>query len=203
MIQVITISREYGSGGGSIGRILAERLRWKLIDDPLVNELAHTANVNPELAAHYDESVDPWFHRLFRAICSGGFEGVATSGVKVPFDADSMANLWHRAIREAAEIGNCVIIGRGGQCLLQDRQDTFHVSVYAPLHLKREILRNRVPPGENIEDAIRQVDGRRAAYIRRYFEEDWTERHLYHIMLCAEIGFETAADTILCASGLK
>ncbi len=202
MIRVITVSREYGSGGGPIARIVAERLGWRLVDDPLVKELAKTADVNPELAARYDESIDPWFYRLFKAIWRGGFEGVLSNAGTADFDADMMAEIWHRTIRESAELGECVIVGRGGQCLLQERADTFHVSVFAPMQLRVRLLSEVLPPGTDIERYAREVDGRRAAYVRRYFSQDWTNRHLYHLMICAEIGFERAAEAILCAAGL-
>jgi cytidylate kinase len=201
MIRVITVSREYGSGGAIIGKIVADRLGWKCVDDPVVTELARAANIDPNLAARYDECIDPWFHRMVKAVWRGGYEGVV-SGSDL-FDADAMAELWHRAIVEAAAIGECVIVGRGGQCLLQDRDDTFHVSVYGPWNVKAEVLRTRVPAGTDIEAVARDVDARRAAYIRRYFDADWTDRHLYHLMICSAIGFETAATAILCACDLQ
>ena len=88
MIQVITISREFGS---EVARILAERLEWKLIDDLLVAEIAHRADVSPDLARRYDECVDPWFHRMCKALWRGGYEGVVSRGELNAFHADAMA----------------------------------------------------------------------------------------------------------------
>jgi len=206
MVRVITISREFGSGGGEVARILAERLEWKLIDDPLVTQIAQRANVSPELARRYDECVDPWFHRMFKALRHGGGEGIAGQHDRDLFDAEAMANLWTRVIREAAQIGHCVIVGRGAQCLLQGHKDVFHVSVFADMEQRvRNLegpLRRHVPPGSDPRTMAEETDLRRSEYVRRYFDEDWKDYRLYNMVINSVVGFEAAADAILCAAGL-
>src|SRR4051812_31678374 len=133
MIRVITIGREYGSGGADVARLLSERLRWRLIDDCLVAGIAKNARSSAEVVLAHQETVDPWFHRIMKALWRGGFEGSATGPESEAWDAESIAQLWHRVILEAAEIGECVAVGRGAQCLLQKRADAFHVYVYAPI----------------------------------------------------------------------
>jgi cytidylate kinase len=202
-IRAITISREYGSGGGIIARILAHRLGWKLVDSALIDEIARIANVNPQVAARLDEAIDPWFHRLTKALWRGGYEGSATCELTDSFDADAMASMCRRVITEAVEIGQCVIVGRGGQCILQARQDVFHVSVYAPLAQKIERLRDRKPPGTDLAALAYETDRRRAAYVRRYFGQDWTDRHLYNLAICSGCGLERTASAIMQAAGLS
>jgi cytidylate kinase len=207
MIHVITISREFGSGGSEVARILAERLEWKLIDDPLVAEIAERANVSAELARRYDECVDPWFHRMFKALWRGGYEGVVSHGELNAFDADAMADLWTRVIRESAQLGHCVIVGRGAQCLLQGRKEVFHVSVFAEMEQRvrnlRGPLRRHVPLGADPRAMAEESDQRRAEYVRRYFGEDWKDYCLYHMVINSAVGFEAAATAILCAAGLS
>lgn len=203
MIQVITISREFGSGGSLIANILAMRLNWKLVDDPVVAELAKAADIDPNVAVRYDECVDPWFYRMVKAIWRGGYEGGVTRPNSEAFDADAMAALWHRTIQEAAEIGDCIIVGRGAQCILQDRKDVFHVSVYAPFEDRIRLLREMLPGRDDYEVLAEETDKRRAAYIQRYFSQDWTNRHLYNLMICSTIGLEEVANVILLAAGLQ
>ncbi len=203
MIRVITISREYGSGGGAVARMLAERLQWKLVDDALITEIATKAQVNPAIARRYDECVDPWFHRLMKALWRGGFVGAASRVEGELFDAETMARLWNRVIEETGAMGDCVIVGRGGQCILQNQEDAFHVAIYAPLEERVRRLREKLPPEADPEAAAIESDRRRAAYIRRYFGQDWTNRHLYDLAVCSSIGLERVAETILCAAGLK
>lgn len=203
MIRTITIGREYGSGGSDIARALSKRLDWRLIDDPLVAEVARSARASADEVRAREESVDPWFHRIMRALWRGGFEGAVARPESEAWDADAVAKLWNRVIVEAAEIGACIVVGRGGQCLLQKRKDSFHVYVYAPMRIKVANLRDREPAGTDLAAASRDRDRRRSEYIRYHFDEDWRNPHLYDLMLCSSIGVERAADTILCAAALR
>lgn len=203
MVRVITFGREYGSGGGSIARLVGERLNWRLIDDSLVANIAERARATAAEIESREESVDPWLHRIFKALWRGGFTGTATRTESEACDAEAVARLWHAVILEAAEIGDCVVVGRGGQCLLQGRRDTFHVYVYAPLAERMARLRTRLPRGADLAEAARERDRRRCEYIRHYFGQDWTNAHLYHLMLCSSIGLERAAGTVIHAAGLS
>jgi cytidylate kinase len=202
MFRIITISREQGSGGGEIARELAKLLGWQLIDDALVTEIARRANVDPELARRLDECVDPWFHRLTKALWRGGYEGVASRVETGSFDAEAMAGLWMRVIREAAGIGPCVIVGRGGQCILRGRPEVFHVSIHAPLERRVARLRKTEPAGADLPALALDSDRRREAYVRRHFGEEWKDYRLYHLVLDSSIGVPAAVHIILIAAGL-
>ncbi|MBZ5581000.1 MAG: cytidylate kinase-like family protein [Acidobacteriia bacterium] len=202
MIRVITIAREYGSGGGPIAQILARRLGWKLIDDALVARIAESARTSPAAIRSREERVDPWFHHLTRALWRGGFEGALSRPIAEAVDSDTVARLWHRVIEEAAAAGECVTVGRGGQCLLQKRPDAFHAYVYGPMAERVRRLQPVEPPGTDLRAAAIDRDRCRAAYIRHYFGADWRDPHLYNLMLCSSMGLERAADVILTAAGL-
>lgn len=202
MFRVITISREYGSGGAEIARRIADLLAWKLVDRSLLDEIARRAKVPCEVARRYDESVNPWFHRLAQAVWRGGFEGSASWVDSAAFDADQMMRLWTQVIREAAELGCAVVVGRGGQCILRRRKDAFHVSVHAPLGFRIENLRRVLGVESGIEELAIETDRRRAGFIRRYFDEDWHDRRLYHLVIDSSIGLDRTADVILTAAGL-
>lgn len=202
MLNIITISRQYGSGGGEIAQRLSARLGWRLVGQSLVNEIATRARVSPSVAAVYDERVDPWLHRMVKALWQGGFEGAASTVENTPFDSETMAALTAKLILEAASAGEAVILGRGAQCILCHNERAFHVSIYAPRQLRIANLRKRLPAGTNIEGAMEESDRQRAAYVRRYFNRDWADRRLYHLLLCASVGIEKVVETILCASAL-
>ncbi len=202
MFRVITISRQYGSGGGEIARRIANRLGWRLVDSSVVSEIAARAQVSTSVAAEFDERVDPWFHRMVQALWQGGFEGATSAIASLPLNAESVAALSAQIVHEAAALGDVVIVGRGAQCILHHHQPAFHVSIYAPRSLRVANLRERLPQGTDIESVMDETDRQRAAYVRRYFNRDWTDRWLYQMSICASVGIETAVDTILCASGL-
>ena len=203
MFRIITVAREYGSGGATIAQLLADRLDWKLLDRCLVEKIAQTARVDPRLAARYDERPDPWVNRLVRALWQGGsMRGVMSGPIPELFDADAMASLSHRMIEEAAEIGNCVIVGRASQCILQGRRDAFHVFIYAPRAERLRRVLSRHPSRAEAEAALEARDQERAALIRRYFNQDWANRHLYDLMISSKLGDEIVLSAILNAMGI-
>lgn len=200
MFRVLTVAREFGSGGGSIARLVAERLNWKLLDHALVTEIARAANVDPALVRRFDERLDSWVHRVARrALFHGAPEGVAAVTGEEFFDAETMAALAASLIKEAERQGNCVIVGRGGQCVLQECADAFHVFVYAPWKNKVDRVKARVAAGVNVEKLIVETDRARREYTKAYFEAERMNPHLYDLMLCSSRGEEYAASVILAA----
>jgi cytidylate kinase len=119
------------------------------------------------------------------------------------FDADTMASLSQRMIEEAADIGNCVIVGRASQCILQQRSDAFDVFVYAPRAERLRRVRGRHSSLAEAEAALNARDQERAALIRRYFNQDWSNRHLYDLMISSSLGEEVVLSTILSAMGVR
>jgi cytidylate kinase len=202
-IRNITISREYGSGGGLVAEILARRLGWRVIDDSLIARISEALHASPEDVQCHDETVDPWFQRIMKVFWRGGFEGAMSRPEAEPVDADSIKALWNRAIVEAAEAGGSISVGRGGQCLLRNRPDAFHVCVYAPMSEKVARLREHLPEVADLRAAATDRDRRRKEYMRHYFNVDWRDPHLYDLMICSSIGLERVADVILMTAGLS
>jgi cytidylate kinase len=200
MFRVVTVEREYGSGGGLIARRAALDLGWKLLDHTLISNVAQAAQVDAGTVERYDEHVDSWWHRLNR----GGLQawsvaaGVALEDAQF-FDADRTAELVQHCIAEAGAAGNCVIVGRGAECVLQGWEDVLRVFIYAPRGERVARVRTRTEEGRDIEKLIRATDRERASYIRTHYGREWKDPHLYHVMISSQIGIERAASTIVSA----
>src|SRR5271156_2089044 len=131
-VRIITVEREYGSGGALIARQLAERLGWKHWDEALTAEIARIAKVDPRAARLCDERGDPLIYRLFKVFARGSYERALPIDEGVPsFDTDRMVAILHKVIEDVAARGNCVIVGRGSPYILREHTDAFHVFVYA------------------------------------------------------------------------
>jgi cytidylate kinase len=202
MIRVITIAREYGAGGGSVGRMLAETLGWKLLDRELMSELSARMRCSAADVARYDEHPPSFLSRLMRAYWSGSAESWSGLPSTPVLDADTLAGMTAGIIQEAAELGGCVIVGRGSQCLLRDRRDVFRAFLYASREDRLRRLRQRHQDESEAEAAMLETDRFRAAYIRRYHGQDWTDRHLYDLMINSKIGDSAVLSTVLTAAGL-
>ena len=197
MFSVITIAKEFGSGGSAVARRVAEHLGWKLFDRNLVDSVARTAQVGIEIAARYDEVIDSWWHRINRA---GLWSTALDAGVPPIyaqfFDGETMAGITHSIILDAAAKGGCVIVGRGAQCLLQNRPEVLHVFVYAPW--SQRIARVQVRLGtKNVEEMIHSADRVRAAYIQKHFKRNWKDPHLYHMMVSSEVAIENVVRSVV------
>jgi cytidylate kinase len=197
MIKIITIEREYGSGGGEIAKGLAEHLGWKLWDRLLTEEIARLANCPDSVVQCREERNDPLYYRLFKSFLRGSYEGSINAHKLKLVDSECILKFTERVVRQAASAGNCVIVGRGSQHFLENRQDTLRVFLYAPREDKVQRVASRGKSEREAQELVDTVDRERVDFIQKYFHVEWPTRSLYHIMINTSIGEESAIQTIL------
>lgn len=196
MYRVITIEREYGCGAGQIARQLASKLGWKLWDQELTAEIARIANVDPSAASMCEERVDSTFQRLVKVFWRGSYERSAHLEHQ-PFGPDRMVEVGEEVMRDIADRGNCVIVGRGAPYFLRERPDVFSVFMYAPRAEKLRRIQEQGRSLDDAEDLVDTVDRERILFVKHYFGADWPTRSLYHIMINTAIGDESVLSTVL------
>ena len=199
MIRIITIEREYGSGGAVIAQQVASRLGWKLWDQLLTDEIARRMDCARSLVEEHEEQRDSASYRIFKNFMRGSFEGSLNAPRLKMVDTDCVREVTQKVVREAADAGNCVIVGRGSAYYLGDRRDSFHVFVYAPFQDKVRRLQAAGNSEKRAIELAETVDVNRAAFIKQYFNVDWPERHRFHLMVNSSLGEDLAVGTILCA----
>jgi cytidylate kinase len=198
--RVLTVNREFGSGGGRIAQTIATWLGWKLLDRDIIDAIAYQAHVDKNVVRHYDEHVDSWLRRINQqAMRSAALAAGLELGENSVFDAEEMVKISQKIIEKSHLDGNVVIVGRGAQCVLQHKPDVFHVFVYAPLKERLVRLRDRLEKGADIEQRLRTVDGERAKYLQQYFGKNWCNMHLYDLMICSHADEDSAARAIVYA----
>ena len=202
-VRVITVEREYGSRGGEFAHDLAARLGWRLLDSELPCAAARAAGVSPELAAKYDERLDPWYYRYGKVFWQdSGYSMTGLSEDQV-FDSERMLSLIRQEILKAAQEGNCVLVGRGAACALAGQPGCFHVFVYATASAKRDWFTRAFPSqAQHADQLMAAFDKRRAAVIRKFYQQEWCARGLYHMLLNSCIGNETMIAAVQGATGL-
>jgi len=197
VINIITIEREYGCGGAEIARKTAERLGWKLWDELLTSEIARLSNCKKSEVKSREERVDPLYYRLFKSILRGSFEGSLNVHRLKLLDADSIQRITEHVVQKAASEGNCVIVGRGSQHFLRQRNDALRIFLYAPREAKIRRLIAEGVSETDAEEAVDVIDSERAAFVERYFHMQWPNRSVYHAMLNTAIGVENVISEIL------
>jgi cytidylate kinase len=196
-VRVITIEREYGSGGANIAKQIAERLQWKLWDEELTAEIARAAHVDPKVTQRCDERVDTLLYRLFKSYARGSYERALSFSDSQSFDTDCMVAMLHTVVEDVASRGNCVIVGRGSPYILRNRPDAFHVFVYAPPEEKIRRLKSIGKSEREATQLVEEVDRERSEFIRHYFKKDWPYRPLYNMMINSKFGDEFVVESVL------
>jgi cytidylate kinase len=196
MIKIITIEREYGCGGGEIAQQLARHLGWKLWDQLLTEEIARLANCPKAEVECREERNDPLYYRLFKSFLRGSYEGSINAHKLNLVDSECIIKFTERVVLHAAETGNCVIVGRGSQHFLRDREDTLRVFLYAPREEKVRRLLARGKSENEAEQLVDTVDRERVDFIAKYFGVEWPNLPLYHTMINTSIGDDTVVESI-------
>lgn len=187
---IITIGREYGSGGRELGLKLAERLGWKFYDKELIGELAEKIMMPESIVAGSDEK--PLRRNIFQEIFPI-FANDASDQDKFIFDQQG------KFIKELAEKGNCIFIGRRADYYLKDNPEAMHIFLYADLDFRAE----RIAESENctIEEAkelIASTDKRRRTSYEYTTNRSWGDMHNYDRLICTStFGIDAAVEEIV------
>jgi cytidylate kinase len=197
MIKIITIEREYGCGGGEIAKLLAQQLGWKLWDQLLTEEIARLAKCPKAVVEVREERTDPLYYRLFKSFLHGSYEGSLNAHKLNEVDSESILKFTQRVVQHAAEKGNSVIVGRGSQHFLRNRQDALRVFLYAARGEKVRRVLARGKTQQEAEQLVDTVDRDRADFIQKYFHVEWPDRAIYHTMMNTAIGDEDVVRMIL------
>lgn len=190
MTRIITIEREYGSGAPEIAAELTARLGWKLWDQALIGEVARQAHCEQSAVENREERLDPLYYRLLKSFALGGYEGNSGAAPVEMLDTESIFRISRAVIEQVASEGNCVIVGRGSQHFLRDRDDTLRFFLYASREKKVRRLVSHGTKQSEARSLVETVDQERAAFVKRYFHLEWPNRALYHAMINTDIGDE-------------
>src|ERR1700686_132768 len=197
MIRIVPSEREYAGGGGEIAQRPAERLGWKLWDQLLTEEIARLANCPKKVVEQREERTDPLYYRLFKSFLRGSYEGSLNAHKLKLVDSECILGVTEKVVQNAASAGNCVIVGRGSQLFLKDRQDALRVFLYAQREDKVRRLLSRGKSEQEAQELVDTVDLERANFIEKYFKVEWPSRSVYHTMINTSVGDETVVQTIL------
>ncbi len=177
-MKIITISREFGSGGREIGKRLADVLNFQYYDREIELSIAKRMDMNTDYIAYSIENglmnIPLHFGKTF------------TSSYLLKQQVDILIEK-QKVLREIASTSNCVIVGRAADVILEEYHP-FKIFVYADMEYKIKRCQGYAEVGENLtlremEKAIRKIDTRRSQYHRRYLDIDWGKKEYYHLCI--------------------
>jgi len=197
-MRAITISREYGSGGGEIAARLAKRLNWQLIDHEVVVRVARMLRVSEKEAEEHDERVESLASRIFRSLRLVHPTMPVTVDIPLAVDSRAFYEARCQVIEGAVATGQVVIVGRGAQAHLTHRRDVLHVRIIAPLEARLIYVTSREGLDQEAAHArILQKDQEHARYLETFYHRHPGDPHLYDLVLNTGIlDLESAVEVI-------
>ena len=191
--KIITISREFGSGGRTIGHQVAEALGIPFYDKELVDQVALESGFAPKFVEEHGE------HSPTGSIFSYAFAHQGVHGVMNGLStADFLWNIQCSVIQQLAEKGPCVIVGRCADYILRDRDDCLHTFIHAAKDKRAErIVRVYGESEKSPEVRLDDKDGRRAVNYKHFTGRDWGRCENYHLALdSGALGIDTCVELI-------
>jgi cytidylate kinase len=210
---VITISREIGSGGTALGRLLARRLGYALVDKELILRVAHQSKVGEGFVARYDQEEFSKGAMLLEGFFAGNHASFSSLGtglsfpaevgystrLAVAFNQDRYIVATRQLIRSLSRTGMVVLMGRGGQVVLDDHIGALHLRVVAPLEQRVKRVRRWLKLSEKeARKAIERRDKACARYLKHFYGKDWSDPQLYDLVInTGRLSVLRAAEAIL------
>ena len=192
--KIITISREFGSGGRTVGRMVAEKLGIPFYDKELVDQIALESGFAPKFVEEHGEH-SPTGSLFSYAFAPQGIPGVM-NGLST---ADFLWNIQCSVILQLADQGPCVIVGRNADYILKDRKDALHAYVFADTPYRAErIVRLYGESEKRPEARLAEKDKRRRVNYQHYTGRTWGQAQNYDICLdTGVLGLEQCRDIIV------
>ncbi len=208
MDKIITISREYGSGGHTIAKQLSELLNIPFYDQEIIDKAAKDSGLSAEFIQKAEQNISSGW--LYTLLLGASYAGPGTStrmGVNpqspaMPL-ADQVFNAQRKVIIELAKKGPCVIVGRCSDYILRHCDEInpdklLNIFIYAPLadKVKRAIEQKGLNP-ETAEKEVKLIDKRRANHYNTFTERTWGNRSHYDLLINSSlVGVEKTAQLI-------
>ena len=192
--KIITISREFGSGGRSIGRSLAEKLGIPFYDEELVDQVALESGFAPKFIEEHGE------HSPGKSFFSYAFAPQGVPGIMNGLStADFLWSIQCSVILQLADKGPCVIVGRNADYVLKDRKDCLHAFIYADMDYRADrIVRLYGESEKSPEARLQEKDKRRKVNYQHYTGRSWGQAQNYDVCLCSStLGEEHCVQILL------
>lgn len=194
--MIITISRETGSGGHTIGKMLAERLGYDFYDKEIITEIAKEMNVDEKLISDNGESMSD---ATYMDMVSGFVP--FSRKERVPFEEIKEAQ--DKLLTQIAERGNCIIVGRGADYIFANRKDAFHVFIHADMdHRVARVQRHDGITGQDkrIRRELEVKDHSRGMYYQYFTGREWGKVGNYNLSIDTSVFTKTQAVELIMAA---
>jgi len=197
-MPVVTISRQFGAGGRTLGRLVADQLGYDFVDEEIIQMVAKRARVSTNWVESIEKETGGRLSKYMTQLVPRGFIDMLLDDQRGYIDEVIYVDLLHQIINRLADDGNVVIIGRGSQYILRDRKDAFHVLLVAKKSDRVKFMETHydLSPKE-ASTVVNRQDKRRVNLYRKFGKEDYDKPFLYHVVFnSSKQDLETAARIV-------
>ena len=181
--MIVTISTRYGSALSLVLEGLHDQLRYRIVNDELPTVVATRLGISKEAARHVGAAPASFSERILRGLTHATPEISGFTAPRTDMNAEYVHAIEH-AVREVAQEGNCIIVGRAGGRILRDHDDVLRVFLYAPLPWRTTRMMTVLQCDQKTAEAeISRVDGAHENFAREYFKYDRNDATNYHLAL--------------------
>ena len=197
-MSVITIARQLGAGGKTVGEKVAKKLGYSFYDNEIIQLVAEKAKVSNEVVETLEKDTSGKFFKFFAGLVPKNFADRVDEAEPESLTEVIYVDLLHKIVNQIAGSGNVVILGRGSQYILHDAEDTYHVLLTANDDHRMKFLGKRynLRPDEAAK-AIKVEDRRREKLYKSFGRDDYDSFFNYHLVLnMAKTDLDLAVDQI-------
>ncbi len=198
-MAVITISRQFGAGGKTLGKMVAKKLGYTFADDHIVEMVAEAANVSPHWVESVEKEAGSKLSRVISSMISKRWLDRVLAGERGYIDEDIYLDYNVVIISQVAEEGDVVILGRGSQYILNDHPDSRHVLLIDEVENRVKFMMDHYDLSQKqAARVVSKEDKRRLNFYRKLGKEDFDDPSLYHLVLnMSRVDMDTAS-TLAC-----
>lgn len=183
-MAVITISRQFGAGGRTLGRKIAEQLGYRFLDDRIIQALAEKAGVSTDFIKSIERTSGSALSKLLSGMVSRNYMERILGSERGYINEEIYVELLQEVLATFAKEGDVVLLGRGGQYILQDFEDSFHILLVSDLPHRIKFMQQFYEMSDSkAAKAVKQGDSRRSNLYKKLHHSDYNEPHLYHLVL--------------------
>ena len=197
-MAVITISRQFGSGGQTLGKMIADKLGYVFVDNEIIQRLAEEANVSTNWIKSFEKEAGSRMSKMVSRVVSKRWLDCILGGERGYLDEQIYLDYMVLIIAQIADEGDAVIMGRGSQYILNDHPDAFHILLVDELENRVKFLVEHYKISERkAYNAVKNEDQRRINLYSRLGKKDYEDPMLYHLVLhMGRIGLDKALELV-------
>ena len=197
-MSVITISRQFGAGGKTLGEMVAKRLEYTFVDNEIIQLVAKKGKVSTNWVESIEKEAGGKLLKFMSGLVRKSFIDKILSDERGYIDEEIYVDLLHKIISQIAEEADVVILGRGGQYILRDKEDVFHILLIADNEDRIRFMETHydLSPSQALQSVNRE-DKRRVNLYRKFGKENYDQPDLYHLVLnMSKLELEDACDLV-------